>query len=355
MQRKGFFQHFSVQRGIFPKKKHQNDEKKMMMKEVDEEKVEDRVAMKVEEKDVHRKQLVEEKHENNQEITYDKETRRKDDALEEKVGQKMINEAFLEYGDDGKLAINYKRNKSKVETGHAAPERENKRIKSTSRKINEKLYEGNLEKEPVCGTPGQHVLPGGKMDPFIRSERGDFWASLQQFQEESGVGEKTLRGLNYREIGCYYPEKRRRRDGGERTPFCVHFIQVDDVDVLAEIGNNTLQRAHDIVHDMSLMDGKKEQLLRSLYATTGLNDDATALYEVFRDRDALSKLETTIEFELSYQAEWADLVREHGLFFSASGGVENKIERVLCNPGENRDWFCDAMHSFLKSCKNYDY
>mmetsp|Transcript_24372 Transcript_24372/g.41285 ORF Transcript_24372/g.41285 Transcript_24372/m.41285 type:complete len:265 (+) Transcript_24372:68-862(+) len=228
-------------------------------------------------------------------------------------------------------------------TGHAL-------LQKKSYFQNFSIERNSFNKEPVCGNPGQYTLPGGRMSTSIVYEHGTLAATLKQFNEESGISHERLALLNCVDHGYYAPSARAcegRRSRG--PPFFVHFLEVDDVKVVADEANASLHSARLITGAgvNSLTQAEKESALRQLYEETGLNDDAADRYEVMQWSDMLDSLETCLGFDVGSQEEWARLVREQGLFFNTEGGQEDKIQSVLDNPGSNRDWLIDGVKCFL--------
>lgn len=204
-------------------------------------------------------------------------------------------------------------------------------------------------REPVCGNPGQFTLPGGRMNPTLLHEDGTFAATLKQFTEESGVSVERLAELHFLDQGYYAPDNSSSRGGrgrGRGPQFYVHFVQVDDVEVLAREANDVLLRAARITSTSSPTE--KAAALRALYAETGLNDDAAARYEAVPWGSLLGLLQTSLPFLQEAREEWARLVREGGLLFNtAAEGREAEIESTLADPGACRDWLADGVRAFM--------
>ena len=201
-------------------------------------------------------------------------------------------------------------------------------------------------REPVCANPGQYTLPGGWLNQDIVHDAGTCGASLQQFYEESGISEGRLEQLNFIHQGYYAPKPQNSRRG-KSPPFYVHFVQVDDVSLLAKEANLTLAYAADILINCANSMSEKELHIRDLHCRTGLNDDAASCYESVPWTEILNLLIKNIPFDELKRDEWARLVREQGLYFNAERGQEVRITQTITDPGSNRDWLVDGVQAFL--------
>lgn len=223
-----------------------------------------------------------------------------------------------------------------------------------------------FSKQPVCGLPGQFTLPGGRMDPRLAHEQGTLAASLKQFFEESGVSMERLIQLKYSDEGYFTPCEGELSDSGTdmmrsmgvQRRYFVHLVKVDDVTALAEDANSVIKAAKTVNDNADLSAADKEMLLRELYASTGFNDDSAASYEVVPWPQVLERLETTLPFDSSVREEWMQLVRCQDLlinfFHETRQGGSDKMNRVLADPGRDRDWFVQAFQYFsgVKDDKN---
>ena len=200
-------------------------------------------------------------------------------------------------------------------------------------------------REPVCANPGQYTLPGGWLNPDVIKTSGTLGATMKQFRDESGISTERVTRLNCIDQGFYSPHGKCGR--GRGVPFCVHFVQVDDVSVLAEEANVVLGQVKNLINDPGLSITDREEKLRKFSAETGLNDDAADCYECVLWTELKGMLQSSLEFEVSELEEWKTLVQQQNLFFNAEEGQEKRILNTISDPGRNRDWLVDGVEAFL--------